>query len=112
MTAAERNASTHSLFLRRSLLLRSCLFLRCGLLLRGLLGLGSGSGLLLVVGGELIGRLDLGEVAVGHGLLQGTQERGIHPLLIGREIGLHVLLDGDGGGAGAVLEFRDGGDDS
>ena len=75
----------------------SCLLLRCGLLLRGLLGLGSGSGLLLLFGGELIGRLELGEVAVGNHLLQDTQERGIQPLLIGREIGLHVLLDGDGG---------------
>jgi len=98
--------------LRRSLLLGSRLLLRRGLLRRRLLGLGGGSGLLLVVGTDLVGGLDLDEVSLGNHLLQGAQEGSVEPLLVGREIGLHVLLDGDRGGAGAVLELRDGGDDS
>ena len=99
------------LLLSGLLLLRRCLLLRRGLLL-GLLGLGGGSGLLLVLGADLVRGLGLRQIAVGHGLLQGRQEGAVQPLLVLGEVGLHVLLDGDGGGAGAVLELRDGGDDS
>ena len=99
------------LLLRSRLLFWHGLFLRSGLL-RSLLGLERGSGLLLVLGAELVGGLDLGEIAVGNGLLQGVQEHTVHPLFVGGEVGLHVLLDGDGGGSGAVLELRDGGEDS
>ena len=70
---------THCFFLGRGLLLLgSRLLLRRGLFLR----LGSRDGLLLVVGAELVRALDLHEIAVGHGLLQGAQEGGIEPLLI------------------------------
>ena len=99
----ETITSTHSFFLGRSLPLRSFLLGR-GLFLRSrLLGFGCGSGLFLVVGAELVRALDLREIAVRHGLLQRAQEHAIQPLLIGRKIALHVLLDGNGGGAGAVL---------
>ena len=95
-------------------LLRGGLLLGRGLLLRSLrlLGLQSGGGLLFVVGAELVGGLGLREIAIGHGLLQRVQEHAVQPFLVLREVGLHVLLDGDGGGAGTVLELRDGGDDS
>jgi len=77
-----------------------------------LLGLQGGGGLLPVLGAELVRSLGLEEVAVDHGLLQGVQEDAVHPLLVSGEVGLHVLLDGNGGGAGAVLELRDGCEDS
>ena len=100
---------SHSLLLGRSLLLGSRLLLGRGLLLRSGLLLGLGG---LRLGAELIRSLVLGELAVGHGLLQGLEVHGVHPLLVLGKIGLHVLLDGDGGGSRAVLELRDGGDDS
>ena len=112
---------THGLLLGRRLLLRSGLLLGrrlllgrglllgCRLLLRcDLFGLGGG---LLVIGAELVGALDLGKNAIGHGLLQGVQEHGVEPLLVGGEVGLHVLFDGDGRGTVAVLEGLDGLDD-
>ena len=107
-----KNSNTHSLLLGSSLLLRSRLLLGRGLLLGSLLGLGSSGGLLLEVGTELVRGLDLGEVAIGNHLLEGVQVGTVHPLLIRGEVRLHVLLDGDGGGAGAVLELSDGSDDS
>ena len=109
------NTDTHGLLLWCRLLLRSglllggCLLLGSRLLLRcDLLGLG---GSLFEISAELVGALDLGEDSIGDGLLQGVQEHGVEPLLVGREVGLHVLLDGDGGGTVAVLEGRDGLDD-
>ena len=98
---------TYSFLLGRSLLLWCSLLLR-----RSLLGLGCLLGLILVGSAELVRSLGLDKFTIGHGLLQGFQIHAIHPLLIGWEVGLHVLLDGDGGGAGAVLELGDGFDDS
>ena len=100
----ETITSTHSFFLGCGLLLRSRLLLGRGLFLRSrLLGLGCCSGLFLVVSAELVRALDLREIPVRHGLLQCAQEHAIQPLINGRKIALHVLLDGNGGGAGAVL---------
>ena len=103
------------LLLRSGLLLGRRLLLGCRLLLGSrlllwcdLLGLGGG---LFEISAELVGALDLGKVAIRHGLLQGVQEHGVEPLLVGGEAGLHVLLDGDGGRAVAVLEGSDGLDD-
>ena len=88
---------THGLFLGCGLLLLRSLFLGCCLLLGiSLLRLESRSSLLFVLGTELVRRLDLRKITVGHGLLQRGQEVAIEPLLIGGEIGLHVFLDGDG----------------
>ena len=64
---------------RRLLLLWGGLLLGRCLLLGGLLGLGGGGGLLLEAGRELVGALGLREVPVGHGLLQGVQERAVQP---------------------------------
>ena len=99
--------NTHSLLLRCGLLLRSSLLLRRGLLLRCLLRLGSS------LGGrtKLVRSLDLDKGSIGNTVLQRLQKDCICPLLIAH-LGLHVLLDGDGGGSSAVLELRDGFDDS
>ena len=101
---------THGLLLGGRLLLGGLLLGR-GLLL-GLLGLGGSGGLLLVFRAELVGGLDLGEIPVGDGLLEGVEEHAIQPLLVFGEVGLHVLLDGNRGRAGAVLQLRDGRDDA
>ena len=97
---------THCLLLRGSLLLRSSLFL-WGRLLRGVLG-----SLLLEVRTEPVGALGLIEVSGNYHGLKRLEECGIEPFLARGHVGLHVLLDGDRGGAGAVLELGDGSDDS
>ena len=97
---------THGLLLGRRLLLGGLLLGR-GLLL-GLLWLGGGGGLLLVFRAELVGALDLDEIPVSDGLLEGIEEHAVQPLLVLGQVGLHVLLDGDGRRAGAVLQLRDG----
>jgi len=102
MRSNSRTSSWAQLLLGCGLLFRSGLLLRRGLILRSsslllgssLLGLG---GLLLVVGADFVGVLYLHKNAIGNHLLQGTQEHGIQPLLIGGESGLHGLLDGNGG---------------
>ena len=102
---------THSLFLGCSLLLG------CGLLLRSSLLLGS-SRLTLLGGGslgggaKLEGSLVLGKFTIGNSLVQGFQVHAVHPLLILGKVGLHVLLDSNGGGSGTVLEGGDGIEDS
>ena len=99
--------NTYSLLLGCGLLLRSSLFLRRGLLLRCLLRLGSR------LGGraKLVRSLNLDEGSIGNTTLQCLQKDCICPLLI-THLGLHVLLDSLHGGTGAVLELRDGLDDS
>ena len=98
---------THSLLLGcglllgSSLLLRSGLLLGCSLLLSGSLGSCT----------KLVGGLYLDEFTRGNTVLQGLQEDTVEPLLVAH-VGLHMLLDGNGGGTGAVLELRDGFDDS
>ena len=77
------------------------------LLLGCLLRLGSSLG----SGAKLVRSLDLDKGSIGNTVLQRLQEDCICPLLI-THLSLHVLLDGDGGGTGAVLELRDGFDDS
>ena len=52
------------------------------------------------------------KISVGHHHFQSAQVGGVLPLLVLGKVRLHVLLDGDGGGSSAVLELRDGGDDS
>ena len=99
-------------FLGAVFFLGAAFFLGSGLFLGSLLGLQGSGGLLLVLGAELVGGLHLGEVTISYGLLQGVEEDAVHPLLVSGQVGLHVLLDGDGGAAGAVLELRDGGEDS
>ena len=54
----------------------------------------------------------LSELAVGHGPLQRVEEHAVQPFLVFGEVGLHMLLDGDAGGAGAVIESLNGGDDA
>jgi hypothetical protein len=99
-----------SLFLGGCGLLRSSsFFLWGGLLLRGSLWLGSD--LLLVLRGELEGALDLDEFTASNTRLEGLEEGGVEPLLVLGELGLHQLLDGNGGGTITVLELQDGGDD-
>ena len=102
---------TYGLLLGGSLLF-GCSLLGSGLLLRGLLGLAGSLGLLLERRTQLVRSLDLDEVSGLNTVLEGLEKSGVHPLLVGGHVGLHVLLDGDGGGAGAVLELRDGFDDS
>ena len=93
------------------------LLLRSGLLLGLSLLLGSSRLTLLCGGGlgggaELEGSLVLGKFTIGNSLVQGFQVHAVHPLLILGKVGLHVLLDGNGGGSGTVLKCRDGVEDS
>ena len=85
------------------------LLLWCSLLGGGLF---LGLGLLLEGGTQFVRSLDLHKVSGLNSVLERLEESGVHPLLIGGQVGLHVLFDGDGGRAGAVLELRDGFDDS
>jgi len=101
------NIKTYSLLLGCSLLLGSGLLLGCCLLGCCLLAY-----LLLVFGTELVRALDLDKVTVSYGILQGCQESFVQPFLILGKVGLHVLLDSNGGGSGTVLEGGDGFEDS
>ena len=101
------NIKTYSLLLGCSLLLRSGLLLSCCLLGCCLLAY-----LLLVFGTKLVRALDLDEVTVSYGILQGCQESFVQPFLILGKVGLHVLLDSNGGGSSTVLEGGNGFEDS
>jgi hypothetical protein len=102
---------TYGLLLRSRLLLGCSLF-GSSLLLGSLLGLSGGLGLLLEGRAQLVRSFDLDEISGRNSLLERLEESPIHPLLVGGHVGLHVLLDGNGGGAGPILELRDGFDDS
>jgi hypothetical protein len=60
------------------------------------LGLWFGSGRLLEVWGELVGVLELDEVAIGNTCFECHQERVVDPLLVLGHFGLHQLLDCNG----------------
>ena len=66
---------------------------------------------LLDLGRELEGALDLDEVTGGDHVLEDLEEHAVGKGLA-LVVGLDVLLDGLTGGAGAVLEVGDSGDDS
>lgn len=74
------------------------------------LNLTHGDGL-LEVGGELVGLLDLDELAGGDHVPEDLEEGAVVPGLA-LVVGLDVGLDRGTTGAGAVLELADGGDDS
>jgi hypothetical protein len=94
------------------LLLGGSLLLRGGLLLRGS-SLFGGRSLLLGSSNllELVASLDLGEFTLLNGTLEGVKEHSVDKLLVLGELFLNYLLDGDGGGTGAILEGFDGVED-
>ena len=79
---------------------------------RLLLGLVSRRELLLELRRELVGVLDLHKISGGNARFERLQKGSVLPLLVLGELGHHELLDGDHARTGAVLEFRDGFDDS
>ena len=66
---------------------------------------------LLELGGKLVGLLDLDELAGGDHVPEDLEEGAVGPGLA-LVVRLDVGLDRGTGGAGAVLELADGGDDS